>query len=150
MKKLIQKQLGELLIDNKIIKPENLEQALEIQKSKGGLIGQILVDLGYVTEEAIAKTLTVQYGFPYLPLSGYEIDPEVAKLIPFHVARQYDLIAVDRIGAILTVAMSNPLNIQAIEDIEMITHLKVQIFVSTSADVKDSIKRCYQQEGSPK
>ena len=146
MKKLIPKQLGELLIDNKIITPEHLEEALSAQKTKGGLIGQILVDLGYVTEEAIAKTLTVQYGFPYLPLSGYEIDSEIAKLIPFRVAKQYDLIAVDRIGAILTVAMSNPLNVQAIEDIEMITHLKVQVFVSTSTDMKDAIKRCYEPE----
>lgn len=147
MKKIIQKQLGELLIDNKLIKPEQLERALETQKAKGGLIGQILVDMGCVTEEAIAKTLTVQYGFPYLPLSGYEIDPEVAKLIPQTVSKQYDLIAVDRIGAILTLAMSNPLNVAAIEDIEMITHLKVQIFVSTSGDVKDAIKRCYSETG---
>ena len=74
MKKIIQKQLGELLIDSKLITPENLTEALSVQKEKGGLIGQVLVALGFVNEEAIAQALTAQYGFPYLPLSGYEIE----------------------------------------------------------------------------
>ncbi len=144
MKKLIQKQLGQLLTENKLITQENLEEALGVQKEKGGLIGQILVNLGYTSEEAIARALTAQYGFPYLPLSGYEIDHEIAKMIPEQVAKQYGLIAVDHIGNILTVAMSNPLNSQAIEDIEMIVHLNVQAFVATTTDVYEAIKRCYK------
>lgn len=144
MKKIIQKQLGELLVESKLIKLEHLEEALKVQKEKGGLIGQILVSLGYTTEEAIAQALTAQYGFPYLPLGGYEIDREVAKLIPENVSRQYGAIAVDRVGGVLTVAMSNPLNSQAVEDIEMITRLKVQVFVSTATDINDAIKRCYK------
>ncbi|OGW80940.1 MAG: hypothetical protein A3C47_05725 [Omnitrophica bacterium RIFCSPHIGHO2_02_FULL_51_18] len=144
MKKIVQKQLGELLVEGKLIAPEHLEEALKIQKQKGGLLGQILVSLGYTTEEAIAQALTAQYGFPYLPLGGYEIDREVAKLIPENVAKQYGLIALDRVGGVLTIAMSNPLNHQAVEDIEMITHMKVQVFVSTATDVNDAIKRCYK------
>src|SRR3989338_5561395 len=144
MKKIVQKQLGELLIEGKLITLEHLEEALKVQKQKGGLIGQILVSLGYTTEEAIAQALTAQYGFPYLPLSGYEIDREVAKLVPENVARQYGLIAVDRVGSVLTLAMSNPLNSQAVEDTEMITQMKVQVFVSTATDVNDAIKRCYK------
>ena len=144
MKKIIQKQLGEMLIDCRLITREQLEEALAFQKEKGGLVGQILVSLRYVSEEAIAQALTAQYGFPYLPLGGYEIDPEVAKIIPEHVAKQYGLIAVDRVGSILTVAMSNPLNGQAIEDVEMITHYKVQIFVTTASDVANSIKGVYK------
>ena len=144
IKKLVQKQLGELLVDNKLITPQNLDEALKIQKEKGGLLGQILVSKGFTTEEAIAQALTAQYGFPYLPLGGYEIDPEVAKIIPEHVAKQYGLIAVDRVGSILTVAMSNPLNTQAIEDVEMITHYKVQVFVTTASDVATSIKEVYK------
>ena len=143
MKKLIQKQLGELLVDNKLITPQNLEDALKVQKEKGGLLGYILVTLGFTTEEAIAQALTAQYGFPFLPLGGYEIDKDVAKIIPENVAKQYGLVAVDRVGNVLTVAMSNPLNQQAIEDIEMITHFKIQVFVSTATDVNDTIKRCY-------
>jgi type IV pilus assembly protein PilB len=144
LRKLIQKQLGEILVDSKLITPENLAEGLRAQKEKGGLIGQILVSLGFVTEEAIAKALTTQYGFPYLPLAGYEIDSEVAKIIPENVSKQYGLIAVDRVGSVLTVAMSNPLNNSAIEDIEMIGHFKVQVFVSTLTDVNEAIKRCYK------
>ena len=144
MKKIIQKQLGELLIDCRLITQEQLEEALALQKEKGGLVGQILVSLHYVTEEAIAQALTAQYGCPYLPLAGYEIDADVAKIIPEHVSKQYGLIAVDRVGSILTVAMSNPLNVQAIEDVEMLTHFKVQVFVTTATDVTNAIKNIYK------
>ena len=144
MKKIIPKQLGELLIDCKLITPQQLEEALAQQKEKGGLLGQVLVSMRYVSEEAIAQALTAQYGFPYLPLGGYEIDTEVAKIIPQHVAKQYGLIAVDRVGSILTVAMSNPLNTQAVEDVEMLTHYKVQVFVTTTGDVATAIKNIYK------
>lgn len=144
MKKILQKQLGELLVDCKLITPKQLEDAIILQHEKGGLLGQVLVALQYVTEEAIAQALTAQYGFPYLPLGSYEIDGEVAKIIPEHVAKQYGLVAVDRVGSILTVAMSNPLNTQAIEDIEMITHYKVQAFVTTATDVSRAIKNIYK------
>ena len=99
--------------------------------------------LGYTTEEVIAQALTAQYGFPFLPLAGYEIDKEVAKSVPENIARQYGLVAVDRVGHVLTVAMSNPLNEQAVEDIEMVTHFKIQLFVSTATDINNAIKRCY-------
>jgi type IV pilus assembly protein PilB len=144
MKKILQKQLGELLIDCRLITREQLEKALALQKEKGGLLGQILVGLSYTTEEEIAQALTAQYGFPYLPLGGYEVDPEVAKIIPEYVAKQYGLIAVDRVGSILTLAMSNPLNTQAIEDVEMLTHYKVQVFVTTTTDVSNAIKNIYK------
>ena len=132
------------MIDSKIITREQVEQALAVQREKGGLIGQILVSMGYTTEDAIAQALTAQYGFPYLPLTGYDVDPEVAKLVPENVARQYCLIAVDRVGNLLTLAMANPLNQQAVEDIEMITHLKIQVFVTTAMDVNETIKRTYK------
>lgn len=144
MKKLVPKQLGELLIESKVITPENLEEALRVQKEKGGLIGQVLVALGFTNEESIAQALTAQYGFPYLPLAGYEIDSEISKIIPENVARQYGLIAVDKAGSILTVAMSNPLNREAVEDIEMLTHFKIQVFVTTATDVNDAIQRSYK------
>ena len=145
MKKILTKKLGELLVECKLISRENLDEALQIQTEKSGvLIGQVLVDMGLITEDAIAQALTAQYGFPFLPLEGYEIDPEVAKVIPENVAKQYELIAVDRVGRVLTIAMSNPLNNQALEDVQMMTHFKVQIFVTTASDVRAAIKRCYK------
>ncbi len=145
MKKIVQKQLGELLVESLIITPDNLKEALRVQSQDGGLIGQVLVNLGYATEEAIAQALTVQYGFPYLPLSEYEIDPETARIVPEHVAREHGLIAVDRLGRILTVAMSNPLNTQAVQEIEKTTHLNVQVFVTTQSDINNAIARYYAQ-----
>ncbi|PIU41581.1 MAG: hypothetical protein COS99_04520 [Candidatus Omnitrophica bacterium CG07_land_8_20_14_0_80_42_15] len=141
VKRIVSKQLGELLVERGVITKEQLDKALSIQKERGGLIGQILIGLGYATEEEIARSLTVQYGFPYLPLSNYEIDADLIKLIPENVLRQYCLIPIDKIGNNLTIAMANPLNIQAIEDIELITNCKVQIFVSTMTDVTNSIDR---------
>ena len=144
-KRVITKQLGELLIERGVISKEQLEKALALQKEEGGLIGQILVKLGFTTEEEIAQALTAQFGFPYLPLKNYEIGKEVIRLVPENVARQYCLIPVDRIGNALTIAMSNPLNVQAQEDIELITKCKVQVFVSTMTDITQAIDRCYEK-----
>jgi type IV pilus assembly protein PilB len=142
-KRLISKQLGELLLDRRIITQQQLQKALSIQKEKGGLLGNILVLLSYATEEQIAQALTTQFGFPYLPLKNYEVDEAIVKLVPKNVAVQYNLIAVDKIGNSLTIAMSDPLNFHAIEDVELITNCKVQVFVSTQTDIKESIKRYY-------
>ncbi len=145
-KRIVTKQLGELLVERGIIGEAQLERALKVQKEKGGLIGQILVALGFAKEEEIAQALTVQYGFPYLPLECYEINAEAIKLIPDNVARQYNLIAIDKIGDLLTIAMSNPLNYQAVEDIEMVAKCKVQIFVSTMTDITNAINKYYAQK----
>ena len=144
-KRIITKQLGELLIERGVISRDQLEKALSVQKQEGGLIGQILVKLGFTSEEEIAQALTAQFGFPYLPLKNYEIGKEVIKLVPENVARQYCLIPIDRIGNALTIAMSNPLNVQAQEDIELITKCKVQVFVSTMTDITQAIDRCYEK-----
>lgn len=146
IRRIIKKQLGELLIERGIINQTQLDKALTLQEEKGGLIGEILVELGYAKEEDIAQALTAQYGFPYLPLSNYEINPEVANIIPGRVARQYLLIPIDKIGNNLTLAMSNPLNIQAIEDVELLSGCSVQTFVATSSDIKKAIERYYKDK----
>ncbi|MDD5246074.1 MAG: hypothetical protein PHS09_01635 [Candidatus Omnitrophica bacterium] len=140
------KQLGELLKEWNIINEQQLEKSLALQKEKGGLIGEILVELGFCKEEDIAQALTAQFGFPYLPLANYEINPEVIQIIPGRVARQYLLIPIDKIGNNLTLAMSNPLNIQAIEDVELICGCNVQTFVATSTDVKKAIAKYYKDK----
>lgn len=142
-RRIISKQLGELLCEKGVINEAQLEKAIKIQNEKGGLIGQILVMLGYAKEEEIAQVLTVQYGYPYLPLQSYEISDEMIKLIPENVCKQYNLIAIDRIGQLLTIAMSNPLNIQAVEDVEMLTACKIQVFISTMTDINNAIKKYY-------
>jgi len=145
IKRIVSKQLGELLLERGVINQAQLEKALKTQKDRGGLIGQVLVSLGFVKEEEIAHALTVQYGFPYLPLECYDINTEAVKLIPQNVAVQYNLVAIDSIGDLLTIAMSNPLNYQAVEDIEVLTKCKVQVFVSTMTDINNAITRYYQK-----
>ncbi|MBU0604935.1 MAG: hypothetical protein KKH77_01455 [Candidatus Omnitrophica bacterium] len=146
VKRVVLKQLGELLLDRGIINEEQLIKALNVQKEKGGLLGYILVSLGYVKEEEIAQAITVQYGFPYLPLECYDVNIDAMSLIPQNVAEQYNLIAIDRIGDLLTIAMSNPLNTQAVEDIELISNCTVQVFVSTMTDVANAINKYYRKK----
>ncbi len=146
VRKVLNKQLGELLIERGIISDEQLAKALALQQDKGGLIGELLVELGFAKEEDIAQSLTAQYGFPYLPLSNYDINPEIVNIIPGRVARQYLLVPIDKIGNNLTLAMSNPLNVQAIEDVELLSGCSVQTFVSTSSDIKKAIEKYYKDK----
>jgi type IV pilus assembly protein PilB len=144
LKKIVNKILGELLVERHIITPEQLRLALSIQREKGGLIGEILVEKGFAREADIAQALTAQYGFPYLPLDSYEITPEIIKLIPEELAREYLFIPVDRLGNSLSIAMSNPLNNQAIEKIEALLGCNVQMFVATSSDIRKAIDKYYK------
>jgi type IV pilus assembly protein PilB len=144
LKKVINKQLGELLIDFGVINQAQLEKALETQKVKGGLIGELLVEMGFAKEEDIAQALTVQYGFPYLPLSSYDINSEIINFIPVKIARQYLLIPIDKIGNNLTLVMSNPLNAKAVEEVEAACGCSVQVFVSTSSDIRKAIDKYYK------
>ena len=146
VRKIVNKQLGELLIERGVISQQQLDEALNVQKEKGGLIGEVLVELGFAKEEDIPQALTAQYGFPYLPLANYEINPEIVNIIPSRVARQYLLIPVDKIGNNLTLAMSNPLNVHAIEDVELLSGCSIQIFVSTLSDVKGAIEKYYKDK----
>lgn len=138
------KHLGELLIERSVIGQDQLEKALEYQKNnKGVLLGEALVGLSFASEEDIARALTCQYGFPFLPLSNYEIDPEVLQAVPSSLCEQFCLIPIDKIGKSLTLAMSDPLNVKAVEDVELITSCTVQAFVSTTADIRSAIKQYY-------
>ena len=145
-KRLVKKQLGELLIERGIITQEQLEKALRAQKEKGGLLGEVLVFEGFTKEEDIAQVLTVQYGFPYLPLQNYELDAKIVKIIPENICNEHNLVAVDKIGETLTVAMSNPLDGKALEEIEGLTKCKVQVFVSTLTDVRNALKKLHGKE----
>jgi type IV pilus assembly protein PilB len=146
IRKIVNKQLGDLLLERGILNQQQLDKALTVQKERGGLLGEILVDLGFAKEEDIAHALTAQYGFPYLPLSNYEINPEIINIVPGRVARQYMLVPIDKIGNNLTLAMSNPLNIQAVEDVELLSGCSVQTFVSTSSDIKRAIAKYYKDK----
>ena len=146
IRRINNKQLGELLLDRGTITQAQLDQALNVQRDKGGLIGEIMVEMGFVKEEEIAQSLTAQYGFPYLPLGNYDVNVDITNIIPGRVARQYLLVPIDKIGNNLTLAMSNPLNVQAIEDVELLSGCSVQTFVSTASDIKRAIEKYYKDK----
>jgi type IV pilus assembly protein PilB len=148
VKKRIGKKLGEILIRSELITEEQLQRALDFQRGEGGLLGEILVKLGYVNEHDIVQALTVQYGFPYIPLENYELKKEMSNVLPENVARQYGIVPVDMMGSILTIAMSNPLNDRAIEDVEMITKKKVQVFISTVSAIYSALNKLYKKSSS--
>ncbi len=144
-KKTTNKHLGELLVERGVITADQLKTAIEHQKKNRGLIGEVLVELKFATEKDIAQALTCQYGFPYLPLSNYEIDAEVISSVPENICRQFCLVPIDKIGRSLTLAMANPLNLQAVEDVELLTGSSVQTFVSTATDIKQAIDKYYKK-----
>lgn len=141
--KRIEKPLGQILVERGVINPAHLEKALEVQKKEGGLIGEIIVKLGFAKEDDIAHCLSLQFGFPYLPLENYEISKDTAGIIPKGVASHYCLISLDKIGNTVTIAMANPLNLQAIEDLEDLTKCDIQVFVSTPTDIRRCIEKFY-------
>jgi len=144
IKRKITKPLGEILVERGVINNAQLKQALETQKRGEGLIGEVIIELGFAKEEDIAHCLSLQFGYPYLPLENYEISAEVIKVIPRNVCDYYCLIPIDKIGGTLTIAMSNPLNVQAIEDLEDVAECDIQIFVSTPSGIRGSIKKFYK------
>lgn len=142
-RRIITKKLGKLLQERRIITKQQLEQALELQKEEGGFLSQSLLRLGFVTEADIASCLSNQYGFPYLPLKNYSIDHKTIKLIPGEFARQCDLVPIDKVDDLLTVVMVDPLNLNAIEELKVITGCKIQTFITTKTDMDDAILKYY-------
>jgi hypothetical protein len=143
LKKVSNKHLGQLLVERGIINHEQIDIAVEYQREHGGLLGEALVVLKFATERDITQALTAQYGFPYLPLMNYDVDPDVIRVVPEHVCRKFCLIPIDKIGKSLTLAMANPLNVQASEDVELISGCAIQTFVSTATEIKQAIDKYY-------
>ncbi len=146
LKRQLDERLGEILIRNGNISDEQLGKALDLQKREGGLLGEVLSKLGYVKELEIVQALTAQYGFPYIPLENYELNKKCAEIVSEDLARQHNLVPLDVIGGLLTVAMSNPLNKKSIEETESLTGKKIQIFISTASSINDSINELYRKE----
>ena len=110
-------RIGELLLRERLITPEQLKKAIDEQKKSGGRLGFNLAKLGYITEKDLTSFLSRQYGIPTIDLSVQEVDHEIVKLIPEDVAQKYQVIPVTRTGSTLVVAMADPSNIFAIDDI---------------------------------
>lgn len=136
-------KLGELLLRNKLISKEQLDKALELQKQNNSKLGYNLVKLGFVSDEEIATCLSKQFGISAINLSHFEIDQAVLDLVPVEVCRKYDLIPVNRTGAVLTVAMSDPTNIRAMDEINFICGYQVEPVVASEYAIKEAIDKYY-------
>ncbi|MBI4869089.1 MAG: type IV-A pilus assembly ATPase PilB [Candidatus Wallbacteria bacterium] len=136
-------RLGEVLIANGLITQEQLKEAIARQKQTGKRLGSILVEMRVVTERDITEVLSKQLNVPFIDLSNYLVDPAIAKLIPEHIAERHQLIPINKVGNKLTVAMVDPLNILAIDDIALMTGLQVKTVVATPSDVTKALQEAY-------
>lgn len=139
-------KLGDLLLYVGKITKEQLNEAISEQKNSDKKIGEILVEKGWVSEKDIIEVLEFQLGIPHVDLDRYLINSEVSRLIPENLARRYDLIAVDKKNDYLIVAMADPLNIFAIDDVRLTTGFNVQPVISTKKDIERAIDKYYEEE----
>src|SRR3984957_20105439 len=145
-------RIGELLLKEKRITSEQLQQALNHQKAKGGKLGFNLVKMGFVKDEEITALLSKQYGVPSINLTQFELDPLVIKLIPPDTAHKYQIVPLSRSGATLTIAMTDPTNVFAMDDIKFMTGYNVEPVVASETAVMEAIERYYSTavKGAPK
>ena len=140
-------KLGQLLITANLITDDQLKEAVSLQRKEGGRLGANLVKLGYITEEKLVAFLSKQWGVPAINLSDYKIDPSVLKLVPGEVARKYFIIPVARVGATLTIAMSDPSNVFVIDDVKFMTGYNVEVVVSGESSIVNAISVHYRNGG---
>src|SRR4051794_39109330 len=141
-------RIGELLLKEKRITPAQLQEALNYQKTSGGKLGYNLVKLGFVKDEEITALLSKQYGVPSINLAQFEIDPAIVKLIPSETAQKYQIVPLSRSGATLTIAMTDPTNVFAMDDIKFMTGYNVEPVVASETAVTEAIGR-YYPAGAP-
>ena len=136
-------KLGEILVRENLISPQHLRQALDYQREHGGRLGYNLVKLGLVSDYTITAVLSRQYGIPSVNLELFNIDDSVLRLIPQEVAQKYSVLPLSRVGATLTLAMVDPTNVFAMDDIKFMTGLNVEPVVVAEASVQAAIARYY-------
>jgi type IV pilus assembly protein PilB len=143
-------RLGEILVTNNLITREQLAKALEEQKMSGGQarLGTILVKQNLISEQNLTAFLSKQYGVPTVNLSSYEVDPAVIKIIQAEVVQKYHLVPINRAGSTLVVAVTDPSNLFAIEDIKFMTGYNVEMVIASESDVKGAIDKYYDQSAS--
>jgi len=143
------KRIGEYLIEKGIITTEQLDEAMDESKRLGVKIGDSLVKLGYATEEQIISILSEQLGFAFIDVANYQIDPVSIALVPRDLAEQHQAIAVYKIGSTLTVAMIDPLNIDAVDDLERATNLSINPVFGTASGIEAAISKYYGETDIP-
>lgn len=138
-------KLGKLLVDKNVISEDQLQRALEEQDSAGQRLGHVLIKLGYVTERELLDVLEEQLSTPKISLEDSEIDWEAAAKIPYNIAKRYKAVAVAIKGNTLEVAMQDPLNVVAVDDLQLVTGMEVKPLLATESELDDMIKNIYEE-----
>jgi type IV pilus assembly protein PilB len=136
-------RLGEILVKDSLISADQLKQALDYQKKNGGRLGTCLVKLGLVSDDDITAVLSRQYGVPSINLKFYEVDPAVIKLVPQETAVRYQIVPLSRVGSTLTIAMTDPTNVFAMDDIKFMTGFNVEPVVASETAISEAIHKFY-------
>ena len=142
------KRLGELLVRQNLIKPDDLQRAREDQQRNGGRLGEALVRLKYLKEEDIVAMLGRQYGLPPVDLDNYDVDTDVIRLISEEQVHKYHIIPINRVGSTLIIAVDDPSNMVAIDDIKFLTGYNVEAVLASSSAIKRAIDKYYDQSAS--
>jgi len=138
------RRLGDLLVAEGLITDTQLKQALGDQKGKTDKLGSILVKLAFITEEQLIGFLSRQYGIPSITLERVEIDADTIRLVPTAIALKYEVLPVKRIGGTLTLAMADPTNVFALDDIAFMTNLQILPVVAPQAAIRKGIEKYYE------
>mgnify|MGYP001293629217 CR=1 FL=1 len=146
LSKLSHEQLGEILVREKVVSPDKMDQARREVEKRGGRLAGVLAQLGLVEENKLVNFMSRQYGVPSLALKETDIDPEVINLIPRDVCERHILVPVNRHGSTLIVAMSDPSNIYAIDDVKFLTGYNVEVVVASEQDIKKAINTYYESK----
>jgi type IV pilus assembly protein PilB len=141
-------RLGEILVKDSLISPDQLKQALDYQKKNGGRLGTCLVKMGLVSDDDITAVLSRQYGVPSINLKFYEVDPAVIKLVPQETAIRYQIVPLSRVGSTLTIAMTDPTNVFAMDDIKFMTGFNVEPVVASETAIGEAIHKFYGEAES--
>ena len=138
-------KLGEILVRENLLTPQQLREALDFQRENGGRLGFNLVKMGMVSDDMITAVLSRQYGVPSVNLELFDIERSVIRLIPREVAEKYSVLPLSRVGATLTLAMVDPTNVFAMDDIKFMTGLNIEPVVVSEASVQEAIDNYYAQ-----
>ena len=136
-------KLGEILVRENLITPQQLKEALEYQRANGGRLGTNLVKLGMISDDVITAVLSRQYGVPSINLDLFHIEPEVISLISQDVALKYSVLPISKMGATLTLAMADPTNVFAMDDVKFMTDLNVEPVIASETSIQIAIGKYY-------
>jgi len=138
--------IGAELVKRNIISNSQLQQALELQKRSRKQLDVVLLELNLVDELVLSRINAESLGFDFVDIENYLVDPEVARLIPENISRRHNLIVINKILNTLTVAMADPINIIATDDIHLLTGLRVKVVVAPRTAIQEAIQNAYRRD----